>query len=128
MKIIRWLIFGFLAALLVAGCAKKRLVTGIYTYQQGNLSAKYIFLPNGTVEYTSNLNGQFYHTKAGSGVYMVQGNQVMVSLHGMMDFTSPFNFLAAFKMDKNDLVQLYTVDANGQTNREHQDLYLGPNR
>ena len=115
-------------AFLVAGCAKKKLMSGIYTYRQGNLSAKYIFLSDGKVEYTSNLNGQFYHTKTGSGVYMIQGNQVIVSLHGMMDFTSPFNFLAAFKMDKNDLVQLYTVDANGQTNMEHQDLYLGPNR
>ncbi|HLX94670.1 MAG TPA: hypothetical protein VKU37_02895 [Verrucomicrobiae bacterium] len=119
-------IFGFLAALLVAGCARKKLVTGIYTCQQGDLSAKYVFLPNGTVEYTSNLNGQFYHTKTGNGVYMIQENQVLVSMHGMMDFTSPFDFLAAFKMDKNNLVQLYTVDANGQTNREHQDLYVGP--
>ncbi len=126
MKIFRLVIFGFLAALLVAGCARKKLVTGIYTCQQGDLSAKYVFLPNGTVEYTSNLNGQFYHTKTGNGVYMIQENQVLVSMHGMMDFTSPFDFLAAFKMDKNNLVQLYTVDANGQTNREHQDLYVGP--
>jgi hypothetical protein len=128
MKIFRLLIFGLLAAFLVAGCARKKLVTGIYTYQQGDLSAKYVFLPNGTVEYTSNLNGQFYHTKTGNGVYMIRENQVLVSVHGMMDFTSPFDFLAAFKMDKNNLVQLYTVDANGQTNREHQDVYLGPNR
>jgi len=43
MKTFRWIICGFLAALLVAGCARKKLVTGIYTHQQGNLSAKYIF-------------------------------------------------------------------------------------
>jgi hypothetical protein len=128
MKTFRLLIFGLLVAFLVAGCARKQLVSGIYTYQQGDLAAKYIFLSDGTVEYTSNLNGQLYHTMAGNGFYTIQGDQVMVSLHGMMDFTSPFNFLAAFKMDKNNLVQLYTVDANGQTNREHQDVYLGPNQ
>jgi hypothetical protein len=128
MKTLRWLIFGVLAALLVAGCAKKKLVAGIYTYRQDNLSAKYVFLPDGRVEYTSNLNGQFYHTQTGSGVYTIQKDQVLVSLHGTMDFTSPFDFLTAFKMDKNDLVQLYTVDAKGQTNMEHQDRYVGPNR
>jgi hypothetical protein len=31
-------------------------------------------------------------------------------------------------MDKNDLVQLYTVDAKGQTNTENQDRYVGPIR
>jgi len=128
MKTSRWLIFGFLAAMLVAGCAKKKLVSGTYTHWQDNLSARYVFLPNGMVEYTSNLKGQFYHTQTGSGVYTVQKDQVLVSLHGTMDFTSPFDFLTAFKMDKNDLVQLYTVDAKGQTNTENQDRYIGPIR
>jgi hypothetical protein len=128
MKTLRLLIFGILAALLVAGCAKKKLVSGTYTHWQDNLSAKYVFLPNGMVEYTSNLKGQFYHTQTGSGVYTVQKDQVLVSLHGTMDFTSPFDFMTAFKMDKNDLVQLYTVDAKGQTNMEHQDRYVGPIR
>jgi len=122
MKISRSLIFGILTVLLVAGCAKKT-VSGAYIYRQGNLAAKYIFQPDGTVKYTSNLNGQFYHTQAGDGVYVIQGNQVIASLHGMMDFTAPFNFQTVFKMDKKDLVELYTVDAQGQTNMAHQDRY-----
>jgi hypothetical protein len=127
MKILRILILGFLMAFLFVGCAEKT-VSGVYTYRQGNLAAKYIFQPDGAVKYTSNLNGQFYHTKAGDGVYVIQGNQVIVSLHGMMDFTSPFNFQTVFKKDKKDLVELYTVDANGQTNMAQQDRYIGENQ
>jgi len=127
MKILRLVIWGMLTAFLVAGCAKKT-VSGVYTYRQGNLSAKYIFQPDGTVKYTSNLEGQVYHTKAGDGVYVIQGKQIIVSLHGMMDFTSPFNFQTAFKKDGKDLVVLYTVDANGQTNMDHQDRYVALNQ
>ena len=117
-----------MTAFLVAGCAKKKTVAGVYIYRQGNLAAKYIFQPDGTVKYTSNLEGQVYHTKQGDGVYVIQGNQVIVSLHGMMDFTSPFNFQTVFKKDKKDLVELYTVDAKGQTNMAHQDRDVALNQ
>jgi hypothetical protein len=127
MKILQFPILGLLMAFLAAGCAKKT-VSGVYAYRQGNLSAKYIFQPDGTVKYTSNLNGQFYHTKAGNGVYIIQGNQVVASLHGMMDFTSPFNFQTAFKKDGKDLIEIYTVNADGQTNMDHQDRYVGQNQ
>jgi hypothetical protein len=127
MKILSLLIFGALTALVVSGCAKKT-VAGAYIYRQGNLAAKYIFQPDGTVKYTSNLNGQFYHTQVGDGVYVIQGDQVVVSLHGMMDFTSPFNFQTVFKKNKKDLVELYTVDAQGQTNMAHQDKYIALNQ
>lgn len=127
MKILSPFVFAILAGLLAAGCARKT-VAGVYTYRQDNLAAKYIFQPDGTVKYTSNLNGQFYHTQAGDGVYVTQGNQVIVSLHGMMDFTSPFNFQAVFKKDKKDLVELYTVDDKGQTNMAHQDRYVALNQ
>lgn len=127
MKILRLLIFGTLTTLLASGCARKT-VAGAYIYRQDNLAAKYIFQPDGTVKYTSNLEGLTYHTKQGDGVYVIQGNQVIVSLHGMMDFTSPFNFQTVFKMDKKDLVELYMVDAKGQTNIAHQDKYIALNQ
>jgi hypothetical protein len=127
MKILQLLILGLLMAFLVGSCAKKT-VSGVYTYRQGNLYAKYIFRPDGTVKFISNLNGQFYHTKAANGAYVIQGKQIVASLHGMMDFTSPFNFQTAFKKDGKDLVELYTVDANDQTNMDHQDRYVGENQ
>jgi len=130
MKILNFLIFGFLMAFLAAGCARKSVpsVSGVYTYRQGNLSEKYIFQADWTVTYKSNLEGQFYHTKAGNGVFIIQGNKIVASLHGMMDFTSPFNFQTVFKKDGKDLVELYTVDANGQTNMTHQYKYMAENQ
>lgn len=134
MKIPGYLIFGLMLAFLVAGCARKSRsavpssVAGVFTYRQDNLYEKYIFEPDWTVTYKSDLEGQFYHTKAGNGVFAIQKNQIVVSLHGMMDFTSPFNFQAVFKKDGKDLVQLYTIDANGQTNMTHQYKYLAENQ
>ena len=127
MNIFRLLIFGFVPFLVLNGCARKT-VTGVYTYRQGNLAARYIFEPDGTVKYTSNLEGQFYHTRTGDGIYVIQGKQILVSLHGMMDFTSPFNFQTAFKRDGKDLVQLYAVDAKGQTNASQQYRYVAMNQ
>ena len=114
-------------ACVVAGCTPKT-INGAYIYKQGDLSARYIFQPDGTVIYNSNLEGKIYHTKTGNGVYIIQGKQVIVSLHGMMDMTSPFNFKIAFKRNGKDLVELYTVDANGQTNADHQYRYEGLNQ
>lgn len=45
----------------------------------------------------------------------------------MMDKAAPFNFQIAFKRDGKDLVELYTVDANGRTNTDLQYRYAGLN-
>jgi len=110
-------------AFLVSGCAKKTL-SGIYVYNRDVRYDRYEFQSDGTVKYKSDLNGQFYDTKAGSGIYIIQGKQVTVFVKGNMDFTQPIYIQKTFKMEGENLIDIYSVTKDGQTNQDDQDRYI----
>jgi hypothetical protein len=120
--------YGLLMALLVAGCAKKtKSLSGVYMYYQDNLYSKYEFQADGMVKYKSDLNGQFYHTKTGTGTYVIKETEVIVNIQGMMDFSQPISFQTTFKMEKNDLIDISSVGADGKTNMDDQIKYIRQN-
>jgi hypothetical protein len=123
MKTFNALAFGLLMVLLVAGCARKKL-SGVYMYKQGSLYAKYEFYPDGTVKYKSDLSGKFYHTLSCSGAYIIKRNVITASLHGMMDFTVATNFQTGFKMQGKDLVTIWSIGGNGQSNAVDQVKFV----
>jgi hypothetical protein len=127
MKTFNALAFGLLMALLVTGCAKKTL-SGVYIYKQGSLYAKYEFYPDGTVKYKSDLNGKFYHTLSCSGAYIIKKNVITASLRGMMDFTVATNFETGFKMDSKDLVAIWSIGGDGQSNAVDQVKFVRQNQ